>query len=334
MNTVLDADPPQLVVLNGDLITGENTFLENSTVYVDEIVQPLLRRNLPWASTYGNHDSDFNLSSLAMFQRERQWPNARTQRMVFDDQAGVTNYYLPVYASDCAAWWCTPEVILYFFDSRGGFEYQKKNADGSKVGRGNWVHQSVVDWFKSISSSLARTYRKEVPSLAFVHIPTYASMQFQVAVGVDPQREPGINDDYVLAPQAQGWCANGTNGADCTYGGQDVPFMQALSDTPGLLAVFSGHDHGDTWCFKWNTTLPGMSIKGSGMNLCFGQHSGHGGYGTWTRGARQVLLNKDALKRSELETWIRLETAEVVGRVTLNSTYGVDVYPVTNDTYS
>lgn len=54
MKTVLDNEAPQLVVVNGDFITGENTFKENSTDYVDEIVSPLVARNLPWASTYGS----------------------------------------------------------------------------------------------------------------------------------------------------------------------------------------------------------------------------------------------------------------------------------------
>lgn len=54
MKTVLDKEAPQLVVINGDFITGENTFKKNSTDYVDEIVSPLVARNLPWASTYGS----------------------------------------------------------------------------------------------------------------------------------------------------------------------------------------------------------------------------------------------------------------------------------------
>lgn len=54
MQTVLDSETPQLVVLNGDLITGENTFRENSTDYVDVIVSPLVKAGLPWASTYGS----------------------------------------------------------------------------------------------------------------------------------------------------------------------------------------------------------------------------------------------------------------------------------------
>jgi hypothetical protein len=99
IHEVLDAESPDLVVLNGDLITGENAFLENSTVYVDEIVGPLVERGLTWASTYGNHDSSYNLSRSALLARENRWPNSRTKQMVSGRDAGVTNYYLPVYGS-------------------------------------------------------------------------------------------------------------------------------------------------------------------------------------------------------------------------------------------
>lgn len=57
MQTVLASEDTQLVVLNGDLITGENTFRENSTDYVDRIVAPMVDANLPWASTYGSEST-------------------------------------------------------------------------------------------------------------------------------------------------------------------------------------------------------------------------------------------------------------------------------------
>jgi hypothetical protein len=57
--------------------------------------------------------------------------------------------------------------------------------------------------------------------------------------GVNANKEPGINDDNPLAPQGV---------ADGVYTGADIPFMSALLDTPKLIAVFSGHDHGDDWC--------------------------------------------------------------------------------------
>ena len=76
-----------------------------------------------------------------------------------------------------------------------------------------------------------------------------------------------------------------------------------------------------------------MNLTGNGLNLCFGRHSGYGGYGTWTRGSRQIVLSEATLGKS-LETWIRLEDGSISGKVTLNSTYGIDRYPAVNDTFT
>ncbi|TEA16895.1 putative inactive purple acid phosphatase 16 [Colletotrichum sidae] len=329
MNDVLDGAKPDLVVLNGDLITGENAFRENASLILDTLVKPMLDRDLPWASTYGNHDHQFNLSGSDTLAREQQWPNGRTQSMVSGD-VGVTNYYLPVYASDCANDSCTPELVLWFFDSRGGFKHQEKDSAGNQVGNPNWVDEGVVNWFKSKSSELADKYKRNLPSIAFVHIPPDASRAVQ-AKGIDPSKEPGINQDSPLSRQAEGWCSDGSNKASCSYGGQDKSFMQAITGTSGMLAVFSGHDHGNSWCYRWEGAIDGLSVDGSGVNLCFGQRSGHGGYGNWIRGSRQLSLTRDKLAKGELDTSIRLESGDVVGVITLNSTYGVDQYPQTPD---
>ncbi|OAA34146.1 hypothetical protein NOR_08640 [Metarhizium rileyi] len=337
INAVLDHETPDLVVLNGDLITGENTFLENSTSYIDQIAAPLAARGLTWASTYGNHDHNFNISGAGILARETtQWPaNSRTRSMVAGRDAGVSNYYLPVYAAHCRGRRnCTPELVLWFFDSRGGFYAGERREDGKQVGQPDWVDGSVVDWFLTTSSEMRREHGKTVPSLAFVHIPTNASLALQTERGrhsVDEHGQPGIDDDFPLAQQAQGWCADGSNGRECAYGGQDVPFMQAIADTPGLIGLFSGHDHGNTWCYRWDRLVPGMTVAGHGVNLCFGQHSGYGGYGNWIRGARQVRVSVDSLRSHvpEAETWIRTEAGSVVGAVSLNATYGADYYPST-----
>ncbi|KAL5339655.1 Metallo-dependent phosphatase-like protein [Aspergillus crustosus] len=324
INQILDNETPDLAVLNGDLITGENGFLENATVYVDQITAPLVDRGLTWASTYGNHDHQYNLSAVELLATENKHPNSRTQRMVATDTAGVSNYYLPVLGSDGSD---TPKLLLWFFDSRGGNYYQHES--GPDIPQPNWVDETVVDWFKETSQSLSNQYGTTIPSLAFVHIPTNASLAAQLIDGIDPSNEPGINDDNPLAQQGQGWCADNTNSPDCAYGEQDVPFMKALIETPGVIGVFSGHDHGATWCYKWNDQLPGMEFGGDGLNICFGQHSGYGGYGTWVRGSRQVLVKEGVVEDGEAETWIRLETGAEVGRVSLNGTYGEDVYPET-----
>jgi hypothetical protein len=78
-------------------------------------------------------------------------------------------------------------------------------------------------------------------------------------------------------------------------------------------------------CFKWDGTLVDHDLTGNGMNMCYGRHTGYGGYGDLTRGGRQILLNENSLKE-EIETWIRLEDGTVSAHVTLNSTYGQDPY--------
>ncbi|KAL5450294.1 hypothetical protein PMIN07_001290 [Paraphaeosphaeria minitans] len=335
INEVLDKEDPDLVVLNGDLITGDNAFLENATIYIEQIVDPLVKRNLHWASVYGNHDHQYNLSSDALLAHEKRWPNSLTQKMVAGSElnVGTSNYYLPVYGGNCTVVSdCTPHLILWFFDSRGGARFQERDADGNQIGLQNWVDTKVVEWFQQTNAELVNKYQKTFPSLVFVHIPTDASLAFQ-QTGVHPHYEPGINDDVPLAPQAQGWCSDSeTNDGSCEYGGQDVPFMQAISSVPGIIAVFSGHGHGDTWCYKWDSQLPNMTVAGNGVNLCFGQHSGYGGYGSWERGARQVSISRSQLDAFEADTWIRLESGNVVGAVTLNATYGNDWYPQTNNT--
>jgi len=173
-----------------------------------------------------------------------------------------------------------------------------------------------------------------VPSLAFVHIPVNAMLAFQQGPGVQPHFEPGINADNPLAQQGYTQGQGDVSGTVFTYNGEDVPFMKALLETPKLLAMFSGHDHGDDWCFRWNETLPGMNLTGNGLNLCFGRHSGYGGYGSWTRGSRQILVTEESLKAGIVESWVRLETGDVSGAVTLNATYGEDSYPVVPLTYT
>ncbi|OAA65537.1 Metallophosphoesterase domain protein [Niveomyces insectorum RCEF 264] len=402
--TVLDAETPDLVVLNGDLITGENTFRANSTTYLDQLVAPLVRRGRPWAATYGNHDSAVHLSRSALLAREKeQWPGlSRTANMFRDandgsgggdvhddendDEAGVTNYYLPVYGSDCTvnsdtdvADRCVPRLLLWFFDSRGGFAYQPTEGP-PPVGLPNWVDARVVAWYTQTQAALEAKYAPMIndndndndatparpfvlPALVFVHIPPNAARALQLAgAGPDSHRQPGINDDRPLAQQAQGWCPGQTRSSHsdgggrgtattgtCAYGGQDEPFMRAVAaagNGTGVLALFSGHDHGDTWCQTWDeraAVVPG--VTGTGVHVCFGQHTGYGGYGTWTRGGRQVRITEQDLaeanphggglrRRADVETWIRLETGAVVGAVTLNATYGRDVYPATPNTHT
>jgi hypothetical protein len=222
-----------------------------------------------------------------------------------------------------------------------------------------WLYYQVVSWFRNTRGSLFRQYNTSIPSLAFVHIPISAMLDFQNE-GVSATKQPGINDDVPLDQQGM------VNGE---YTGADIPFMQALLETEGLMGLFSGHDHGNDWyvpfcflspidlpplatdtptltdslslslprCFKWTSQSSATTnTSGSGnLHVCFGRHTGYGGYGTWTRGSRQILLREDNVAGGNAtETWIRLEDGTESGRVILNSTFGTDVYPKVKNSHT
>lgn len=174
----------------------------------------------------------------------------------------------------------------------------------------NWVDPAVVSWFRDEHARLGRKYGMDLPSLAFVHIPVSAFLDLQKSADLVSEHFPGLNADIPLAFQGDS--------------GEDQEFMQALVDTPKLHSIYSGHDHGDSWCGNW----PSSANVSSGVSLphlCFCKHTGYGGYGTWNRGSRIIKLTFG--EEMDVETWVRMEDGEVITHVHLNNTYGTDVYP-------
>lgn len=318
MKYVLEKESPELVVINGDLVSGEFTKVSDSSEYVHDVVSPLVDKGKLWASTYGNHDSNTNLSPKQdVFDQEKKYPNSLTQRKVFAPKAGITNYYLPVY-SHKAPESSTPALILWFFDSKGGSYATNRDKDVSPGARGDWIDASVVDWFVEAKKNLSAEYDHTIPSLAFFHIPSHAMLKYQQD-GFDASRTPGINGEKVVSQGSM----------DTDYSGQDLRFMEALLNTTGLMATFSGHDHKNDWCFKWDGHTVDQDLKGNGINMCYGRHTGYGGYGDATRGGRQILLDQETMD-DEIKTWIRLEDGSISAPVTLNATYGQDKYAKVN----
>jgi hypothetical protein len=59
--------------------------------------------------------------------------------------------------------------------------------------------------------------------------------------------------------------------------------------------------------------------------MCYGRHTGYGGYGDWARGGRQILLDQRSLE-TDMRSWVRMEDGSISGNVHLNATYGQDKY--------
>uniref|UniRef100_A0A0W0G322 Calcineurin-like phosphoesterase domain-containing protein n=1 Tax=Moniliophthora roreri TaxID=221103 RepID=A0A0W0G322_MONRR len=303
MKTVLPDEKPDYVVLNGDLITGENTFRENSTTLIDEIVGPLNDAKVPFSSTHGNHDNNPNITHMEEIEREQKVAPLSYTRAApkgVGGAGGPGNYWVPVYATSEDL---EPALILWFFDSRGGF-----SPGANSVAVPDWVDESVAEWISTETAAMNAAWgpAENRGALAFVHIPPHLITDVQT--NLDPVANPGLNADEL----------DGIGSVQATFtegnSGKDDAFWKALNENvKNLHAVFSGHDHGDEWCAR----EPVRDVI-----FCFGKHSGYGGYGQpeWGYGVRNVLFSSPDPKQG-VETWIRLEQGETRARIILDSNY-------------
>ena len=66
MNRVLDEEKPDLVVYTGDQIKGYGVtykgmgseLVNNVAKTIDKLIEPVTKRNIPFAVTFGNHDEE------------------------------------------------------------------------------------------------------------------------------------------------------------------------------------------------------------------------------------------------------------------------------------
>ncbi|KAF2713670.1 Metallo-dependent phosphatase [Pleomassaria siparia CBS 279.74] len=327
ISSILDNAPPSFAVLNGDLLSCEYITPDRVNATIDQLLEPFKTRNVPWGSTYGPHDMTSTCSTRAMAAYEQKTGGqlAWTQDMVQGEyeETGTSNYYVPIYGSTRGG---NPNLVmlLWFFDSRGGKAFGKTSADGIDVQLEDWVGQKVVDWFNLEKMAMAQQFKRVIPSVAFVHTPVYAMKNSTQRI--DPNTSPGINEEAVVY---QGMACE--SGSKTCHGNERAAssFMQALGSTQGLMAVFSGHSHGNDWCMSW--TVDDNVGGENDIPLCFGRWTGYGGYGTWARGARQIVLRENT---KEIDTWITLEDGNISGHVMLNATFGTDEYSAVDVTKS
>jgi len=207
---------------------------------------------------------------------------------------GLSNYRLKVFASPDDAEADRPSFILWFLDTGGGNFPEALHAD-------------QIEWLQTEAAELDAQYGA-LPGALYTHVPLrdYAHL--------DPNSPTcsGVSDDSV------------------TPLGEDRNLVSVLSSLH-IRWVFAGHNHGNDWCCKLNILGPaaqgGSSINEdkNTVNLCYGRHSGWGGYSTpnmHTRGARVLSFNPAVACRNLLgqdsapgvETYVRLEDGSLVER--------------------
>lgn len=182
---LLEQESPDLVVITGDLVYGDDNLAQ-----LEHALTPILNRGLPWAFVFGNHDNELGASKKALLQRAMQLPGCLMSPGPADIH-GEGNYMLGLHSADGALHWA-----LHFIDS-GTYN---KNPD---IGQYDYIHRDQISWYVKNTEALLRQH-PDHSALAFFHIPLPEYRQvwsFHPCVGqkLDELACPGQNSGLFSA---------------------------------------------------------------------------------------------------------------------------------------
>ncbi|PRP75339.1 hypothetical protein PROFUN_05650 [Planoprotostelium fungivorum] len=219
-NTVLDIERPDLVVLTGDSISGYVWPHQNDTIgwarsTWNQMIQPMLSRDIPWAAVLGNHDDQGDASRVQLAELDASYNISLTQMGPSHLLPSVTNYQLHIYGNEGR-----PSTSLWMFDS---FNYSCQGVEGYGC-----VTPETVQWYRQKSIQTEKKHGR-LPGLAFFHIPF-------------PEYISLWNSQTVLGSlEDEGVCCSSVN----------TGLYSAFKERGDVVAAFCGHDHSNDFSGDW-----------------------------------------------------------------------------------
>lgn len=306
MSTVLDKETADFVVYLGDVITANNLPIPNASLYWDKAISPTRIRGIPFATIFGNHDdasfvwpsewfSETGIPnvtcppSYVSFLGEKECDFGGTKRIELIKMEIENNSLSYSQIGPRNLWPSVSNYVVPVYSSEDPdtpvvFLYFLDSGGGSYP---EVISYSQTKWFEE--QSLAVNPDAKIPEVVFWHIPSKAYKK------VAPMRRLRIHKPCVglinkekVSPQEAEW-----------------GMMDILEHRPSVKAVFAGHNHGLDWCCPYKS-----------LWLCFSRHTGYGGYGSWSKGARILEMTESPFS---LKSWIRMEDGTEHSHVVLSS---------------
>lgn len=235
------AAQPDLIIVTGDIAYATvQTVNRNNLKPIYQFAYFLNRVGIPWALTYGNHDTEsftaYNYVNLeGLFRNFRQDPDCP---MLYADKQpdiyGRYNQYLRIENADGSL-----NRILFLIDSN---DYVR---DSAKVNDYDWIHTDQIDWYADTVDAVSAELGQTVRSFVFMHIPLPEFAEAKAAL------DAGSPDAQYLF---------GENEEDCSPPDYNSGFFARILEKGSTDAVFVGHNH-----------LNNMGIRYQGVDLVFGK---------------------------------------------------------------
>lgn len=279
MEKTLDSVQPDLVIMNGDNITGGCEDALAMRQAMNNVVLPMEDRKLPWAVTFGNHDedstSDTGLDEPDMLAFYSSYDH-NLNRPGPDDVTGTGNMNLIINGSKNR-----PAFNLFLLDS-GRYAPEKiAGQDFEGYPTWDWIRMNQVHWYTETSSRVERQAGRVVPGLMFIHIPLW-EYRFMWWGSVDGRtaadHERGVARHQIVGERNEDECPGPVNSG----------MFSAILDRGDVKGVFCGHDHVNTYVGDYYGVLLGYA-----GNTGFGTYGLSGAERNRLRGARVFTLTED-----------------------------------------
>ncbi|KAL3232601.1 Phosphatase DCR2 [Nakaseomyces bracarensis] len=278
VNEVIDIENPDLVVFSGDQIMGDRSREDSETTLL-KALNPVIKRKIPWAMIWGNHDDEGSLTRWELSELAAKLPYSLFQFNRFDTKDntfGVGNYAQQIFHNNTSK----AAITLYFMDSH-------KYSKAGKLFPGyDWVKESQLEYFQALyENGLKRNINdneyKHV-SLAFLHIP------LPEFANINSVKKPGSQKEIV------GTYKEGVTAPKYNSGGL------AVFDSLSVDVIGCGHDHCNDYCLHDDST-PTKEIW-----LCYGGGAGEGGYAGYGGTERRIRIYDIDTNSGTIHTWKRL----------------------------
>ena len=236
---LLEETKPDLVIVTGDLTypVGLSSFSFNNTAPVQQFAAFMRNTGVPWAFTYGNHDTESYAATsetgLDALYRSLSYKTSKTllYPYVQPDVWGRNNQLIEIRNSDGSL-------------NQGLFLIDSNAYTGEGLNKYDYIHDDQVEWYRENVLRMKEEAGRTVPSLAFFHIPL---QQYKTAYELYQAGDPSVTYNF-------GFKKEGT--ACSEYPSSFFDVARELGSTTG---VFCGHCHVNT-----------ISLTYEGIRLTYG----------------------------------------------------------------
>lgn len=276
IDLAVEKEKPDLVVFTGDQIQGYSPcYKENATVKAEACIvaflEPLVKRNIPFVFTFGNHDDDCKVSKSA--QLEFYGKHENCIKPVDGDRFDEGTYTVRIKSSDGSK----DVLALYLIDTG------KKGSDGAYEP----LSKERICWL-----SQAREKNGYLPAMIFQHIPC---PEFYDVIKKVPFYTKGAVEGfrsrkgyYILENPAKGEFMNENPASPEINNGE----FDEIIKHDDIFALYVGHDH-----------INSFSRKLKGVTLGYTQGAGFNTYGPGkNRGVRVFVLDESNIRNFETYT--------------------------------